>query len=115
MTIYSAPLSDIEFALNSFVDLPSIMKYDHFGEADHSMVSDLLAEAGRFMTDIFAPLNKSGDNEGAKRNTDGTVSTPEGFIEAYHAYVEAGWGAVSFDELCEHGTQHGATVDARCN
>jgi alkylation response protein AidB-like acyl-CoA dehydrogenase len=97
MTIYSAPLSDIEFALNSFVDLPSIMKYDHFGEADHSMVSDLLAEAGRFMTDIFAPLNKSGDNEGAKRNADGTVSTPEGFIEAYHAYVEAGWGAVSFD------------------
>lgn len=60
MTIYSAPLSDIEFSLNSFVDLPSIMKYDHFGEADHSMVSDLLAEAGRFMADIFAPLNKSG-------------------------------------------------------
>ena len=25
MTIYSAPLSDIEFSLNSFVDLPSIM------------------------------------------------------------------------------------------
>jgi len=47
MTIYSAPLSDIEFSLNSFVDLPSIMKYDHFDEADHSMVSDLLAEAGR--------------------------------------------------------------------
>ncbi len=98
MTVYSAPLADIEFVLNSYVDLQAIMDYSYFDGADHAMVSDLLSEAARFMGEKFAPLNKSGDVEGSYRNADGTVSTPKGFVEAYHAYVEAGWGAVSFEE-----------------
>jgi hypothetical protein len=82
MTVYSAPLADIEFVLNSYVDLQAIMDYSYFDGADHAMVSDLLSEAGRFMGEKFAPLNKSGDVEGSYRNADGTVSTPKGFVEA---------------------------------
>jgi alkylation response protein AidB-like acyl-CoA dehydrogenase len=38
-----------------------------------------------------------GDVVGSHRNSDGTVTTPEGFKQAYAAYVEAGWGALGFD------------------
>ena len=56
MTVYSAPLADIEFVLNSYVDLQAIMDYSYFDGADHAMVSDLLSEAARFMGEKFAPL-----------------------------------------------------------
>jgi alkylation response protein AidB-like acyl-CoA dehydrogenase len=61
------------------------------------MVGDLLSEAARFFEERFSPLNKVGDTVGSHRNADGTVTTPEGFKEAYQAYVDAGWGAVGFD------------------
>src|SRR5205085_8288193 len=58
---------------------------------------DLLAEAGRFASDIVAPLNQTGDIAGCVRHDDGSVATPAGFVAAYRAYVEAGWGTVPFD------------------
>jgi alkylation response protein AidB-like acyl-CoA dehydrogenase len=61
------------------------------------MVGDLLSEAARFFEERFSPLNKVGDTVGSHRNADGTVTTPDGFKEAYQAYVDAGWGAVGFD------------------
>ena len=36
-----------------------------------------------------------GDKQGCTRHADGSVTTPEGFKEAYQAYVEAGWGTLS--------------------
>lgn len=97
MTIYNAPLSDIDFVLNRFCGLSDITSLPKFADVDSSMVGDLLSEAARFFEERFAPLNKLGDTVGSQRNADGTVTTPEGFKEAYKAYVEAGWGAVGFD------------------
>lgn len=97
MTIYSAPLADMEFVLQNFCGLDDIMAMPKFSELDSSMVGDLLAEAARFFEERFAPLNKVGDVVGSHRNADGTVTTPEGFKEAYSAYVDAGWGALGFD------------------
>lgn len=97
MTVYSAPLADMEYVLRKFCDLDSIMSLPKFAELDNSMVSDLLEEAARFFEERFAPLNKVGDVVGSHRNDDGTVTTPEGFKEAYRAYVDAGWGALGFD------------------
>ena len=97
MTIYSAPLADMEFVLQNFCGLDDIMALPKFSDLDRSMVGDLLAEAARFFEERFAPLNKVGDVVGSHRNADGTVTTPEGFKEAYSAYVESGWGALGFD------------------
>jgi alkylation response protein AidB-like acyl-CoA dehydrogenase len=97
MTVYSAPLGDMEFVLRQFCDLDAIMGMPKFAELDNSMVTDLLEEAARFFEERFAPLNKVGDVVGSHRNDDGTVTTPEGFKEAYSAYVDAGWGALGFD------------------
>ena len=98
MTIYNAPLGDIDFVLNRFCGLNDITSLPKFADVDASMVGDLLSEAARFFEERFSPLNKLGDTVGSHRNADGTVTTPEGFKEAYQAYVDAGWGAVGFDE-----------------
>ena len=50
------------------------------------------------MAEVVAPTNRAGDLEGARWQPDGTVVTPTGFKEAYHQYVEAGWGAVPLPE-----------------
>ena len=96
MTVYKAPLADIDFVLRRFCGLESIMALPTFADVDASVVPDMLGEAARFFEDTFAPLNKSGDEQGSVRNADGSVTTPTGFKEAYRAYVEAGWGAVGF-------------------
>jgi alkylation response protein AidB-like acyl-CoA dehydrogenase len=97
MTIYNAPLGDIDFVLNRFCGLSDITSLPKFADVDASMVGDLLSEAARFFEERFSPLNKLGDTVGSHRNPDGTVTTPDGFKEAYQAYVDAGWGAVGFD------------------
>jgi 3-(methylthio)propanoyl-CoA dehydrogenase len=98
MTIYNAPLGDIDFVLNRFCGLNDITSLPKFADVDASMVGDLLSEAARFFEERFSPLNKVGDTVGSHRNADGTVTTPDGFKEAYQAYVDAGWGAVGFDQ-----------------
>ena len=97
MTIYSAPLADINFVLERFCKLNDITSMPHFKDIDTSIVGDMLSEAARFFEERFAPLNSVGDKVGTHRNSDGSVTTPPGFKEAYAAYVEAGWGAVGFD------------------
>ena len=95
---YKAPLADIDFALNQIVDLSSVAKLNGFQHADPETVRGVLEEAGRFFSEVIAPLNQPGDREGSKLQSDGTVKTPAGFREAYVKYVQAGWGGVHTDE-----------------
>lgn len=46
--------------------------------------------AGEFAASVLAPLESVGDRVGA-RLEDGQVRLPDGFAEAYQAFVEAGW------------------------
>ncbi len=87
----------MEYVLRNFCALDDIMSMPKFADIDASSVTDVLSEAARFFEEQFAPLNKVGDVVGSHRNSDGTVTTPDGFKEAYAAYVEAGWGALGFD------------------
>ena len=96
VTDYAAPVDDMSFVLRHVVDYPSLAEYGEFAHADLDTVVAVLRECGRFMSEVLAPLNRSGDQIGARRNDDGSVTTPEGFAAAYRAYVDAGWGAVPF-------------------
>ena len=96
MAEYSAPLRDMRFTLEHIAGLASLCTLPGYEHADPESVFSILDENARFMEDLVAPLNRVGDLQGSVRNDDGTVTTPEGFKEAYRAYVEAGWGAVAF-------------------
>ncbi|MEW6477608.1 MAG: acyl-CoA dehydrogenase [Actinomycetota bacterium] len=93
---YKPPLADIRFTLEQIVDLPRLAKLDVFAHASPDIISDVLEEAGRFVGEQLAPLNRQGDLEPARRQPDGSVTLPDGFRTAYSLYVDAGWGAVAF-------------------
>ena len=95
MSVYQPPLRDIEFVLQHIVDLESLSKLNGFQHADPGTVTDLLEEAGRFFSEVVAPLNPVGDAEGSVLTAEGTVKTPTGFAEAYRLLVEAGWQGIS--------------------
>ncbi|WP_213955168.1 acyl-CoA dehydrogenase family protein [Variovorax sp. dw_954] len=65
-----------------------------FAEYDASLQSQLLEEAGRFIGEVIAPLNRVGDETGC-RFDQGNVTTPPGFREAYRALWQAGWPALT--------------------
>jgi 3-(methylthio)propanoyl-CoA dehydrogenase len=98
MAEYNAPLRDVRFALEHLADLPGVLALPGYEQVDVDAVVSVLEENARFMEDIVAPLNRVGDLQGSVRNDDGTVTTPEGFVDAYKAYVDAGWGGVALPE-----------------
>ena len=63
-------------------------------EATPDLVDAIVAGAGEFAAGEFAPLNRIGDEVGARWSPDG-VTMPAGFREAYRAYVEGGWGTLA--------------------
>ena len=90
-------LDEIRFNLRRVADLDGVAALPGFEHVEAGLVDDLLAEAARFAEEAIAPLNRAGDLTGARRHDDGRVVTPPGFADAYAAYVEAGWGAVTAD------------------
>ena len=97
MTTYRPPVHDMQFVLEHICDVRSLAKLEAFQSFDPDSLPDILSEAGRFFSEVFAPLNRTGDTTPSIHNDDGSVTTPPGFREAYEAYVDAGWGAVAFD------------------
>ena len=97
MSEYSPPLDDMKFALKEVVNVNSLSELPAFNEVGLEALDSLLDEASRFFNEVISPTNRTGDLEGSLLNDDGSVSTPSGFREAYAQYVDAGWGAISFD------------------
>ncbi|MEQ8507024.1 MAG: acyl-CoA dehydrogenase [Rhodospirillales bacterium] len=93
MADYRAPLDDMRFALNEIACLDAVNRLPGFGEATPDLVDAILEEAGKFGSDVLAPLNHTGDQEGCALEN-GVVRTPKGFPEAYQQFVDAGWNGI---------------------
>ena len=65
-----------------------------FAEVDADLMQQVLEEAGKFVGEVVAPLNRDGDEIGAQWQ-DGQVTMPPGFRAAYQAFWQAGWPALS--------------------
>ncbi|MFP3374395.1 acyl-CoA dehydrogenase, partial [Pseudomonas sp. SIMBA_068] len=64
---------------------------------DLPLALQVLEEAARFSQGVLAPLNALGDRQGCRWQA-GQVSTPDGFAQAYQAYVDGGWPALACAE-----------------
>ena len=97
---FRAPVRDLAFALKvaGLDDLAA----KHFPELDGDTAAAILEAAGAFTTDVLAPLNRVGDQQGASF-ADGQVTAAPGFAEAYRAFAEQGWNSLSAEP--EHGGQ----------
>jgi len=94
---YRAPISDMLLALNHGAGLQAAVQAGHYGDFDADITTAVLEEAGKFATDVLAPLNRIGDQNGIKLK-DGKVTTAPGWPDAYRRWSEAGWNAVSGPE-----------------
>ncbi|WP_443691674.1 acyl-CoA dehydrogenase family protein [Pseudomonas protegens] len=98
MWSYQAPLRDMQFVLEHWLEAPEAWRRSPAFEAlDLPLALQVLEQAARFSQGVLAPLNASGDRQGCQW-ADGQVSTPQGFAEAYRAYVEGGWPALACAE-----------------
>jgi 3-(methylsulfanyl)propanoyl-CoA dehydrogenase len=91
---YQAPVADISFALNNGAGFARALADDLYGDLSTDLVEAVLREAGKFATDVLAPLNVVGDREGA-RFKDGAVTTAPGWKAAYRAWAQAGWNGLA--------------------
>jgi 3-(methylthio)propanoyl-CoA dehydrogenase len=91
---YSPPIEEQKFLLRHVVRIDELAGHNMFAEAAPDLVDAIVAGAGEFAAGEFAPLNRTGDQIGAKWSADG-VTMPPGFREAYRAYVEGGWGTLA--------------------
>ncbi|WOP14134.1 acyl-CoA dehydrogenase family protein [Ottowia sp. SB7-C50] len=97
MNDYRVPAEDIGFVLFDVLQAPrQLADLPAMADADEALMRQLLDEMARFIDGEIAPLNRAGDEIGARWH-DGAVTMPPGFREAYQAFWQAGWPALSAD------------------
>ena len=96
MNAYRPQAADIGFILfdvlqaqDRLAQLPALAD-----NADPDLLRQVLEEAGKFVGEVVAPLNRDGDEIGASFK-DGAVTMPPGARAAYQAFWQAGWPALS--------------------
>jgi len=94
---YQPPVRDHLFLLRDVLEIEKYANLPGFADASIDVVEQIVEEAGRFTSEVLAPLNPVGDKEGCVWNPDHTVKTPTGFKEAYAQLVEGGWPALGSD------------------
>jgi alkylation response protein AidB-like acyl-CoA dehydrogenase len=96
MPDYNAPLRDLRFVLHEVFDASSLWaRLPALSETVDADTADaILEEAAKVTGTLIAPLNRSGDEEGAQWVA-GAVQTPAGFKQAYATYIQGGWVGLS--------------------
>ena len=97
MPVYRAPLGDFRFLMLELFEADKQTDLPQYDQLTPDLIEDILTNAGKFAEEVLHPINQSGDEEGCHFEN-GVVRTPKGFKEAYKAYSDAGWGALSAPE-----------------
>lgn len=95
--MYRAPVEEIAFTLREVCGLKDLQSEEVYPDLSDDLVDAILTEAGRFASEEIAPLNKVADTHGTPLK-DGEVSTPPGWKELYHRWIEGGWNGLSSPE-----------------
>ncbi len=95
MNHYQPRTDDMAFILSQVLQAPSqLQALPAFAEVDPDLMRQVLDEAGKFAGEVVAPLNRDGDEIGARFNA-GAVTMAPGFRDAYQAFWQAGWPALA--------------------
>ena len=102
MTTYIAPVRDMQFVIRELAGLERLTALPGYEEVTLELADAVLEEAAKLASEVLAPLNKTGDEQGASLTRDGVVAA-QGFGAAYRQFVENGWNGLGGDS--EYGGQ----------
>ena len=91
---YRAPVRDIAFALDAVAGIGDVAATGAFPDYDADVSAAVLEAAGQFSEEVLAPLNRSGDLNGAKY-ANGAVTAAPGFVDAYQQFAAGGWTSLT--------------------
>ena len=94
---YQPPVRDHVFLLEDVLKIDQYAELPAFADASLDVVKAIIEEAGKFTGEVLAPLNSVGDKQGCTWHPDNTVTTPDGFKEAYKLLCEGGWTGLGSD------------------
>ena len=96
MPNYNAPIEDLGFVLRELIDIKEIAELPGYEDASTDVIDAVLSAAGKFASDVLAPLNRPGDQQPPVLSN-GVVTTMEGWKDAYQQFIESGWTGLIFD------------------
>lgn len=94
---YDAPIDEMAFTLEAVARLSQLEETGAFENYDSDLIYPILEEAGKLARDVLAPLNQTGDAQGAVLTEDGVKAAP-GFAEAFKAFRDGGWMGLAVPE-----------------
>jgi alkylation response protein AidB-like acyl-CoA dehydrogenase len=96
MAEYQAPLREMRFLINELAGYDRVQQLPGCEDFSPDLVDSILDEAAKFATEVVSPINRSGDQVGAKWH-DKQVTTAPGFKAAYKQLSENGWTSLGGD------------------
>ncbi len=94
---YSPALADSLFLLDKVLDWKQLFALPEFAHVDAELATAVLSEGARFVSEVIAPINVPGDEQGSVLSA-GSVTTPAGFRDAYTKFAAAGWAGLDLPE-----------------
>lgn len=88
---FRAPVRDLAFTLTEVAEIGRLR-----GAPDRETIEAVLQGAADLADNVLAPLNRTGDLEGA-RYENGRVTLASGFANAYRAFAGGGWNGLAAD------------------
>ncbi len=94
--MYRAPLRELRFVLQELLQSQSLSRYPVLADYSDDLADSILGEAGRFAETVLDPLNRPGDEHGARWSPEGVLAAP-GFRDAYQQFAAGGWSQLGAD------------------
>ena len=102
MTVYRAPQRDMRFVLHELLGIETLAGLKGYEEVSAGLVDQVIEEGAKLCENVLFPINRAGDAAGCVYEN-GVVRTPDGFKDAYDAFVAGGWTGLAADP--EYGGQ----------
>src|SRR3569833_3278761 len=93
--MYRAPLRELHFVLEELLQASRLNQLPDFADYSSDVADSILEEADQFAATVLDPINRSGDEQGARWTEQGVVAAL-GFCVVFLLFVVGGWTQLCF-------------------